>query len=58
MSKIRIDFTKEQKLEIVKLSLDKVESIKSLAVRFDVSESTILHKLFDVSLKRKFELVS
>jgi len=41
MSKIRRNFSKEQKLEIVNLSLNKKESIKELAIRFDVSESTI-----------------
>lgn len=41
MSKIRRNYTKEQKLEIVKLSLEAIESIKELSSRFDVSKSTI-----------------
>lgn len=34
-------YTKEEKLEIVKLSLDEDQSVKDLAERFDVSENTI-----------------
>jgi len=41
MSRIRRNYSKEQKLEIIKLSLEKSESIKELAVRFDISQSTI-----------------
>jgi transposase len=41
MAKIRKSYTKEQKLEIVKQSLDPDVSISSLAERFDVSANTI-----------------
>jgi transposase len=41
MTKIRKSYTKEQKLEIVKQSLDPDVSISSLAERFDVSANTI-----------------
>ncbi len=34
-------YTKEEKLEIVKLSLDEGQSVKDLAGRFDVSENAI-----------------
>lgn len=41
MTKIRRKFSKEQKLEIVKQSLDPGISIKSLAERFDISTNAI-----------------
>ena len=41
MSKPRKSYTKEEKLEIVKLSLEEGQPIKDLAERFDVSENTI-----------------
>ena len=41
MSKIRRKYTKEQKLEIVKLSLEQGSSVHELAERFDVSANTI-----------------
>jgi transposase len=41
MTKIRRKYSKEQKLEIVKLSLEDSTSIQSLAERFDVSANTI-----------------
>ena len=41
MSKPLKQYTKEEKLEIVKLSLDKSQRIKSLADRFEISEGTI-----------------
>lgn len=41
MSQIRRKYTKEEKLEIVKLSLDKDQSIKELAERFNVNPGTI-----------------
>ncbi len=41
MSKPRKKYTKEEKLEIVKLSLDENQAIKDLADRFEVSENTI-----------------
>jgi len=41
MSKLRKKYTKEEKLEIVKLSLDEDQAIKELAERFEVSENTI-----------------
>jgi transposase len=41
MSKPRKKYTKEEKLELVKLSLNEDESVKNLAIRFDVSENTI-----------------
>jgi len=41
MSKIRRKYSKEQKLEIVKLSFEEGASIKALAERFDISENAI-----------------
>ncbi len=41
MSKPRKSYTKEEKLEIVKLSLDEGQAIKELAERFEVSENAI-----------------
>ncbi|MGK0390158.1 MAG: transposase-like protein [Maribacter sp.] len=41
MSRRRKQYSKEEKLEVVKLSLEDKESIKELAVRFEVSENTI-----------------
>ena len=41
MSKPRKKYTKEEKLEIVKLSLDENQSVKDLAERFEISENTI-----------------
>ena len=41
MSKIRKSYTKEEKLEIVKLSLQEDETVKDLAIRFSVSANTI-----------------
>ena len=41
MSKPRKSYTKEEKLEIVKLSLEENQSIKDLAARFEVSENSI-----------------
>jgi len=41
MSKLRRKYTKEEKLEIVKLSLDSNEEIKELATRFDIHPGTI-----------------
>ena len=41
MSKPTKQYTKEEKLEIVKLSLDKDQKIKSLADRFEISAGTI-----------------
>lgn len=41
MSKPRKKYTKEEKLEIVKLSLEEDQSVKDLAVRFGVVENTI-----------------
>ena len=41
MSKLQKRYTKKEKLEIVSLSLDSGESVKSLSVRFGVSENTI-----------------
>lgn len=41
MSKPRKTYTKEEKLEIVKLSLDEGQAIKDLAERFEVSDNTI-----------------
>lgn len=41
MSRPRKTYTKEEKLEIVKLSLDEGQAIKGLAERFEVSENTI-----------------
>ena len=41
MSKPRKNYTKGEKLEIVKLSLEEDQAIKDLADRFEVSENTI-----------------
>ena len=41
MSKLRKTYTKEEKLEVVKLSLEEGQSIKDLAERFEVSQNTI-----------------
>ena len=41
MSKPRKKYTKEEKLEIVKLSLDANQSVKDLAERFEINENTI-----------------
>jgi len=41
MSKLRKSYTKEEKLEVVKLSLEDNETVKDLAIRFGVSENTI-----------------
>jgi transposase len=41
MSKIRRKYTKEQKLEIVKLSLEDGTTVKELAERFDISANVI-----------------
>jgi len=52
MSKPRKSYTKEEKLEIVKLSLDAAQAIKSLAERFEVSENSI-YKWRKIYLKNK-----
>lgn len=41
MPKVRRSYTKEEKLEIVKLSLEENESIKSLSERYGIVENTI-----------------
>ena len=41
MSKPRRKYTKEEKLEVVKLSLNEDQSVKELAERFEISENTI-----------------
>ena len=41
MSKVRKNYTKVEKLEIVKLSLEEDQEIKALAERFEVSANTI-----------------
>ena len=41
MSKLRKSYTKEEKLKIVKLSLDENQSVKNLAERFEISVGTI-----------------
>lgn len=41
MSKPRKSYTKEEKLEVVKLSLDEGQTVKELAERFEVTENTI-----------------
>ncbi len=41
MSQPRKQYTKEEKLEIVKLSLDEGQPIKELSERFEVSENTV-----------------
>jgi transposase len=41
MSKIRRKYSKEQKLEIVKLSLEEDQTVTELAERFDISANAI-----------------
>ena len=41
MTKIRRKYSKEKKLEIIKLSLEEGMSVKSVAASFDVSSNTI-----------------
>ena len=41
MSKLRRKYTKEEKLEIVKLSLEDDQTVVGLAKRFDVTANTI-----------------
>ena len=41
MTKIRRKYTKEEKLEIVKLSLEEEQTVQSLADRFDISANAI-----------------
>lgn len=41
MSKLRKTYTKAEKLEIVSLSLEEDQSVKELALRFDISQNTI-----------------
>ena len=41
MTKIRRKYSKEQKLEIVKQSMEEGVSVTSLATRFDISPNTI-----------------
>ena len=41
MSKLRKKYTREEKLEVVKLSLEENQSVKEIASRFEVSENTI-----------------
>ena len=41
MSRPRKKYTKSEKLEIVKLSLEEDQSVGELAVRFEISENTI-----------------
>ena len=41
MSKIRRKFSKEQKLEIVKQSLEEGVTVKSVAERFDISDAML-----------------
>lgn len=41
MSKLRKQYSKEEKLEVVKKSLEEGVKIEELAVRFEVSEATI-----------------
>ena len=41
MSRPRRKYTKEEKLEVVKLSLNEDQSVKELAERFEISENTI-----------------
>ena len=41
MSKPRRSYSKEEKLEVVKLSLEEHEDVKSLAERFEVNPATI-----------------
>ena len=41
MSKPRKRYSKEEKLEVVKLSMEEKETIKELSIRFEISENTI-----------------
>ena len=41
MSKLRKQYTKKEKLEIVSLSLEPDQKVKEIALRFGVSENTI-----------------
>ena len=41
MSKPRKKYTKEEKLELVKLSLEEDQSVKELSIRFGVSQNCI-----------------
>ena len=41
MSKPRKSYTKTEKPEVVKLSLEEDQSVKDLAERFEISENTI-----------------
>ena len=41
MSKPRKRYTKQEKLEIVRLSLDSDQTVKELALRFEINENTI-----------------
>jgi|SRR5690606_25856650 len=41
MSKPRRNYTKEEKLEIVKLSLSEDQTVKSLSARFEIGENTL-----------------
>jgi len=41
MSKPRKKYTKSEKLEVVKLSLEEDQSVKELAERFEISENTV-----------------
>lgn len=41
MSKPRRNYTKEEKLEIVKLSLSEDQTVKSLSKRFEIGENTL-----------------
>jgi len=41
MSKVRKNYTKTEKLEIVSQSLEEDQSVKGVALRFGVSENTI-----------------
>ena len=52
MSKPRKQYTKEEKLEIVKLSLSENQTIKGLSERFEVSENSI-YKWRRIFLKNK-----
>ena len=41
MSKLRKQYTRAEKLEIVSLSLEEDQTVKDLAIRFEVSENAI-----------------
>ena len=41
MSKIRRKYSKEQKLEIVKMSLDEGQSVVDISERYDISANTV-----------------